>query len=157
MRLLAELRVDLVTGIARAPAGFLAFVFRERIAALNHETLDDAMERGAVIESRLRQLLEILDRLRSHVGPELGHHFSFAGFNHGNFFWLSHGGSLFLFFLFILAPRRNGDERQAEHATKQCQFHALTLAFNVQASTGNAVVAALSRRPAPRLSEATTA
>src|SRR5256885_6487229 len=79
MRLLVKLRLDLVTGIARTPSGFLALIFRERIAALDHETLDHAMESGAVIEPRFRQLLEILDRLWSHVGPELGHHFSFAG------------------------------------------------------------------------------
>src|SRR5438067_2453363 len=137
MRLLVKLRVDLVTGIARAPARLFALVFRERIAALDHESLDDAMESGPVIESRLRQLLEILDRLRGHVRPELGHHFSFAGLDHVNFFWFSHDGGLFLLFLFLVAPGRRGDERQAEHAAEQYQFHALTLLSKATPSTAH--------------------
>src|SRR5690606_8319796 len=42
MLLVAELGLDLVAWITRAPVLFLACVFRERIAALDHEALDDA-------------------------------------------------------------------------------------------------------------------
>jgi len=79
VRLLVELGLDLVARIARAPARFFRRILGQRIAALRHETLDDAVERGAVIEALLRELLEIFDRVRRHIGPELGDHFAFAG------------------------------------------------------------------------------
>src|ERR1043166_2462629 len=44
MLLGVELRLDLVARIARAPARLVRVVLRERVAALDHEVLDHAME-----------------------------------------------------------------------------------------------------------------
>ena len=43
------------------------------------------MENRAVVKSLARQLFEILDRVWRGVGPELHHHFAFAGFYYGDF------------------------------------------------------------------------
>ena len=44
VRFVVELGLDLVAGIAGAPARLLALVLGQRIAALDHEALDDAMK-----------------------------------------------------------------------------------------------------------------
>ena len=123
VRFLVELGRDLVARIARPPARLFAFVFRQRIAALDHEAFDHAMERRPIVESGFRQLLEILHGLRRHVRPKFGHHFAFAGFNDCYFLWFTHDDGIFLFFLFLLASPRRGDERQPERAAKQHLFH----------------------------------
>jgi len=82
---IAKLGINLIAGIAGAPTVFLARIFGERIAALNHEALHNAMKTGAVIKGVIRQLLEILNRLGRNIRPELNHHLAPGGANHGNF------------------------------------------------------------------------
>jgi len=57
VRLVVELGLDLVARAARAPGIFLTVVLRQRIAALDHETLDDAVKTGSVIKTLVRQVL----------------------------------------------------------------------------------------------------
>src|SRR5690348_15132716 len=45
--------------------------FRNRVATLNHEVRNHAVKLGAVIESRVRELLEVGDRVGHFVGEEL--------------------------------------------------------------------------------------
>src|ERR1039458_1639769 len=90
-----KLRFDLVAGIARAPARFLGRIFSEWVPALNHETLDHPVEASAVVESLLRQRLEILHRLWGGVRPKLNDHFAFRRLDYGNLFRIH---SVLLFF-----------------------------------------------------------
>ncbi len=85
VRAVIELGLDLVTGVARAPHGFLAWVFGQRIAALNHEILDDAMKAGAVVESLIGEFLEIGDCVRRDLGPEFDDHGAFSRVDNGHF------------------------------------------------------------------------
>ena len=85
MRVVIELGLDVVTRPASAPHIFLARVFRKRVAALNHEAFDDAVKTGAVIKTFLRKFLEIGDRVRRSVSPELDNHGAFGGVNDGDF------------------------------------------------------------------------
>ena len=80
-----ELGLDLVAGTAGAPGSLLGRVLGQRIAALDHEILDDPVKAGAVVESLLRERLEILDRLRGDVRPKLNDHFAFGGLDDGDF------------------------------------------------------------------------
>src|SRR5207245_6907524 len=73
--LFIKLGRDFVARIARAPGRLFAFIFRERIAALNHKAFDDAMKRGAIVKTLARQFLEILDCLWRNIGPELSYYF----------------------------------------------------------------------------------
>ena len=82
---IVELSIDAVAWPARAPAGFLGSVLRQRITSLNHKPFDHAMETRAVIKALFRQGLEVLNGLRGNVGPELDDHFSEAGSNDSNF------------------------------------------------------------------------
>src|SRR5205814_4423308 len=100
VRFLVKLRGNFVARIASAPAGLLAIVLRQRIATLNHESFDLAMERSAVVEAGLRELLKILHGLRRDVWPKLGHHFAFTSFDHCDFLWFTHGGGFLLFLFF---------------------------------------------------------
>src|SRR5437868_9689806 len=59
--MLVDLVFELVAGPAHAGAG--------RVAALDHEVLDHAVEDDAVVETVVRELEEVLDRLRC-VGVE---------------------------------------------------------------------------------------
>ena len=59
----------------------LGFVLGQRIAALNHEALDDAVETGAVVKTLVRQFLEILDVAGRDVRPEFEDHFALGGFD----------------------------------------------------------------------------
>ena len=80
-----EFRFDLVAGAAGAPVIFLARIFCQRVAALDHETFDDAVKTGAVVKTFLGEGLEILDRLRGDVRPEFDDHVAFGGFDDGYF------------------------------------------------------------------------
>ncbi len=53
------------------PARGLFGVLRQRIAALDHEVVDDAMEAGAVVELLVGELLEIGNRTGSFFIEEL--------------------------------------------------------------------------------------
>ena len=71
--------------------GLLGRVFGERIAALDHKALDDAVEAGAVVKAGLRQFLEILNRLGRGIGPKLDDHIPFRRADHGHFLFWSGG------------------------------------------------------------------
>ena len=58
-------------GIARLPG--------QRVASLNHEVLDDAMEPGPVVELTVGQLLEIADRARNFGVEQFSLDGAFAG------------------------------------------------------------------------------
>ena len=94
VRLVIELRLDLMPRPARAPRAFLARIFRQRITALNHKTLDDAMKTSAVVKTFLREVSEIFDVARRNVRPEFENHFARTGgkdsnFAHINILWFS--------------------------------------------------------------------
>ena len=55
------------------------------IAALDHETFDDAMKTSAVIKAGLGQLFEIGDRLGRGIGPKLDDHVAFGRLDDGDF------------------------------------------------------------------------
>src|SRR5436853_772759 len=86
MRMIVKLRFDSVTRVTFAVNRLFRRIFRVRIATLDHEILDDAVEDGAVVKTGFGQLLEIPDSLPRSVGPELHHHFSSVRFDHGDFF-----------------------------------------------------------------------
>ena len=98
MGMIVEFGFDLVTRAARTVATFLRRILGKWIAALDHESTDDAMENGAIVEIGAGQLLEILDRLGSGVVPELNDHFSFTRFDDCNFIGCIHGRVLLLVF-----------------------------------------------------------
>src|SRR5262245_39772852 len=85
MGFLVELGFDLITGAARAPTALFGFVLRVRVAALNHEILDDAMKARAVVETLFGELLEILHMARRNVRPEFEDHFALGSIDNGNF------------------------------------------------------------------------
>ena len=85
MAAIIKFRFDFVARIAGSVATLLRRILRQRIAPLNHETFDNAVKRCAIVKSRARQFLEILDRVWRHVRPEFGDHFALAGFNHCHF------------------------------------------------------------------------
>src|SRR3990167_2546975 len=68
-----------VAGAAGAPARHCAIIFRQRVAALNHKIFYYAVEFGAVINSRLRELHKIRDRLRRLRIHQLNLNISLAG------------------------------------------------------------------------------
>ena len=80
-----EFSLDLVTGIARAPGVFLAGILGERVAALDHKTLDHAMKRRAIIKAFFGESFEIFDGLGRDVRPEFDDHFAFSGIDDCNF------------------------------------------------------------------------
>ena len=71
-----------------SPAGQIA---RQRIAALDDEIGNDAVELHAVVEAAVGELLEVLDRLRRFLLVQLGDDGPFVGLERGGF-W--HGGNL---------------------------------------------------------------
>ena len=60
-------RIARAAGAVIGPVG----VFGIRIAALDHEILDDAVETGSVVEFRVGELEEVLDRDRGGISIEL--------------------------------------------------------------------------------------
>src|SRR5436309_8601962 len=85
VRMIVKFGFDVVTGPALSVTIFLRWVFRIRVAALNHESFDDPMENSAVVEALARQLLEILDGVWRSISPKPHYHFAFAGLNHCHF------------------------------------------------------------------------
>jgi hypothetical protein len=77
MRLGVELSFDLVAWAPRSNRGIIGFA--QRIATLNHESFDNAVERGAVVKALRRELLKIFDRFGSYVRPEPDRHLTFGG------------------------------------------------------------------------------
>ena len=90
MRLGVELGLDLVAGVAGAGHAARA-LFGVGAAALDHEALDDAVERGAVVEFLVGELLEVFDGLGRDVGVEFDGHFAEGGLDDGLFFGSAHG------------------------------------------------------------------
>src|SRR5690242_1548649 len=70
MRMIVEFGFDFVAGTAGAVTAFLGWVFRIRIASLDHETLHDSMKNRAIIKARARQFLEVLNRGGSGIAPK---------------------------------------------------------------------------------------
>ena len=85
VRAVVELGLHLVARVAGA-GDALGAGFGVRATALDHEALDHAVERGAVVETVGGELLEILDRLRGNLRPELDLDVSVVGADHGVFF-----------------------------------------------------------------------
>jgi hypothetical protein len=85
MGFVVELGLDLVAGAASTPGLLLAGVLGQRIATLDHEALDNAVETSAVVKALERQLLEILDVAGRDVWPEFKDHFAGTGGKNGNF------------------------------------------------------------------------
>src|SRR6266446_4032154 len=85
MRSVVKLRLDLVTRAAGAPTAFHLRVLGQRVAALSHEAFDASMNSRAVVKALAGELLEIFDRFRRDVRPELNYHFAGGGFDNGNF------------------------------------------------------------------------
>src|SRR5688572_22244845 len=69
-----ELGLDLVAGVPGAVHGAVLVVLGVRVAALDHETGDHAVEGGLVVEALLREVQEVLDVARSLVVQELDLH-----------------------------------------------------------------------------------
>ena len=70
-------------------------ILGQRVAALDHEALDDAVKTGAVVKALVGERLEILDGLGRDVGPEFDDHRAFGGGDDGDFVGVSgvaHGG-----------------------------------------------------------------
>src|SRR5579862_8497776 len=84
MRMVIEFSVDRVTRAPCAPIAFPCGVFGIRIATLDHESLNDAMKAGAIIESLFGQSYEILDGLWSGLWPELQNHIPLSCLNNGD-------------------------------------------------------------------------
>lgn len=60
--------VELIPRSAGAPLRHFRIIFRERVAALVHKALDDAVEFRPVVKSALRQLDEVGGRVRCLLG-----------------------------------------------------------------------------------------
>ena len=60
---LVQLIIKLIPRIPRAPARHLRIIFCERITALYHEAVDNAVEFGAIVEPCLCELHKIRDRI----------------------------------------------------------------------------------------------
>src|SRR5204862_3713484 len=80
-----ELSFNLIAWVPGAPTGLFVGIFSERVAPLNHEILNDAMEAGAIVKPFSSQCLEVFDGFGSHVGPKFHDHFAKSGRNAGNF------------------------------------------------------------------------
>src|SRR4051794_11504885 len=100
MRTVIEFGFDFVAGIARAPRRFLAGIFGERIAALDHEPFHNAVKGSSIVVTALRKLLEILNRFGSDFRPEFHHHFPKGSLNHSDFVCVHS----FLFFRLFFFP-----------------------------------------------------
>src|SRR5579859_7737898 len=60
VRMVVQFGLDGIARTAGAPGAFLAGVFGQGIAALDHKTLDDAVKAGAVVKALARKFLEIV-------------------------------------------------------------------------------------------------
>ncbi len=64
---------------------FRVRILGQRITALDHEILDDPVETRAIVESLLRQGLEVLDGFGGDVRPKLNDHVARRGADDGYF------------------------------------------------------------------------
>ena len=83
--MIVKLGLDVVIGSAFAVAVLLCRIFRIRVAALNHELLNDPMENRAIVKTLSRKFFEILDRIWCRIGPKLQDHIAFAGLDYCDF------------------------------------------------------------------------
>jgi len=101
-------------------------VLGQRVTALNHEALDDAVETSPVVKALVRELFEIFHVAGRHVRPEFKDHHALAGFNHGNFvgvhrFFLLGGGFGFGWFRLGLVGFVGADGAQAEREAERAK------------------------------------
>ncbi len=116
MRLVIELGLDFVAGIARAPAAFVRLVLRERIATLNHESFDDPMKARPIVESLLGERLEVFHVARSNVRPEFQNHLAFGRFDDSRFahkkiaetYFTESPGTILMLSMFMRLTGRSG-------------------------------------------------
>src|SRR2546428_794574 len=86
-----DVLVDVLLGLAldgvAGPAGADASLpgLRNRVTTLNHEVRDHAVKLGAVIESRVREFLEVGDRAGHFVGEQLHVDSALRGLENGLF------------------------------------------------------------------------
>src|SRR3989454_6602324 len=86
-----DVLVDVLLGLAldgvAGPAGADASLpgLRNRVTTLNHEVRDHAVKLGAVIESRVREFLEVRDRAGHFVGEQLHVDSALRGLENGLF------------------------------------------------------------------------
>src|SRR5436305_11657812 len=85
VRTIVELGFDFVSGITGAPFIFAVWILGQGIAPLNHEALDDPVKSRAIVESFFGEGLEILDRFRRYVRPELHDHVACTGVDNRHF------------------------------------------------------------------------
>src|SRR6266849_3447451 len=86
MRAFVELGLDRVAGAAGTPARFCLWIARQRVPALDHETLEDAVKGGPIVEAVFGEGLEIFDGFGRHVRPEAKDYVSVGGLDDGTFF-----------------------------------------------------------------------
>ena len=79
MRPVVKLRFDRVVGPAGSPTIFHGRIFGERIATLDHETLNDPVKSRAIEKTGTGQLLEILDGFRCDLRPKFDGEVAFRG------------------------------------------------------------------------------
>src|SRR5712692_5585872 len=85
MRACVELGLDRVAGAAGAPARVRLWIARQRVPTLDHETLDDAVKGGPIVEAFFGEGLEIFDGFGRHVRPEAKDYVSVGGLDDGTF------------------------------------------------------------------------
>src|SRR5664280_1380362 len=76
---------DGVTGATLSILTFLGWILGVGVATLNHKTLDDAMETGAIIKTVAGEFLEVGDGGGRDVRPELDDHRAFSRVDDRNF------------------------------------------------------------------------
>ena len=85
MGVVVELGIDAVARPAGAPDILRRRHFGQRVAALDHKALDNAMETGAIVESSFGEFFEIGDRIRRGLGPESDDHLTLRGVDDSDF------------------------------------------------------------------------
>ena len=116
-----ELGLDHVAG-ATSAGGAARADLGVRATALDHEALDDAVERGPIVEFLARQLQEVVDGAWRDVGPELDGHVAVVGVDDGTRGAGGGGG----FHLFFVIAGGKGERGHDGHRREQAQaegFH----------------------------------
>lgn len=90
VRLAVEFGFDFVAGITGA-GGALCARFCVRAAALDHESLDDAVKGRAVVKPVTGEFLEVFHRLWRDFWPKGDGDISGGGFQNGYFLCCAHG------------------------------------------------------------------
>jgi len=83
--MIVKLGLDVCDRVRLAVAVLLCRIFRIRIAALNHEFLNDPMENRAVVKTLSRSFLKFSIVFWCRIGPKLHDHIAFAGLDYCDF------------------------------------------------------------------------